>query len=284
LIDREIVKKMGDFVDKGEHIALASNDLRVVLKEKGWKPSEKHPEKRPWSPQTTRKAISRYTSPIARRCIKKVMKDGKPVRVMSIDHWDRASPVLKMLGYAGAISATNGRAFTLKLGQEVIEAGLRSRKGFAGFMQDRMRRILREQVFPRTGFIPDVFFIVEGFRSLEELHLHGVLDADNRDYHPQPLGNDLVDHIADALNLIGGAKTNKATQLVIRPITNLPGWIDYMTKRMLTTAEDIIVKRASANVRPLAQDESLVGATMNLRQRGRRWYHAARKGQDVQNW
>jgi hypothetical protein len=284
LVDREIVKKMGDIVDKGEHVALAANDLRVVLKEKGWRSSKKHPEKRAWAPKTTRRAISRFTSRIARKCIKKVIKAGEPIRVIATDHWDRASPVLKMLGYAGAITATNGRAFSLNLGQEVIDAGLRSRKGFAGFMQERMRRTLRELVQPKTGFVPDVFFIVEGYRSLEELHLHGVFDADNRGYRPRPLGDDLVDHISDALKAIGGKQTDPTKQLMVRPITNLPGWIDYISKRMLTTAEDLTVKRALAGFRPIVREESLVGATLNLRRRGRTWYQAARKKQNTQDW
>ena len=281
LLHRELLKRIGKIVKDGGLVALSKRAPRLVLKEGKGKP----PSKTPWAARSTRIAINRHLAPEARKRIKKITTSTGTVHAVSVPGWDHASMVLKALAYGAAIPVSNRATINLNISEKVALDAFRSRKGFAGYMEDRIVRALNETVFPETGFLPDFMFVVEFYGGFEIPHLHGVYDTSWRSGAASPRGFDLREVFDQALRTAGG-NMGKATarQQKSTPTDNLPGWFDYNTKRLFVTEWELALQRRRLGLPALRKRESLFGITKNLRRRGKDWYLQARASEAPVLW
>jgi hypothetical protein len=188
------------------------------------------------------------------------------------------------MAYGMAIPEERRFAFTLKLSDEVIVMALKSSRGFAGFMQDRIARFLRNGV-PYGGRV-DFTFVVEAWGKWERPHLQGGIElphpfADEDDVFS--LRDDRTELIREALIEAGG-RTRKSTQLNAKPMYEAAGWFGYLGKRRLVTARTLKRMRKSFGIAPLTKTETLVAATQSLRQAGKRWFENAKATENFVLW
>jgi len=191
-------------------------------------------------------------------------------------NWDHVSSVIKRMAYGSAIPATLRHTINLRLSDQVVLDALKSKKGFAGYMQDRIARCLRHEFGPRHP-IPDFVIGLEGAHGLDPFHIHGAIAMEpGRIYfdRQQPVGPD-GERIRAALLKAGGEWPGRARQLLLEECYDVTGWFSYIGKYRLVTARALLTARKRLGISALGQEESLVGATLALRRAGKRWYTAA---------
>jgi hypothetical protein len=185
---------------------------------------------------------------------------GRLIDVIWTPDWTHTGSRLKLLAFANVIAGESASAMTVKLGEDVVASALRSPRGFSGYITERMLRHLRQ-----AGSIePRYAFIVEG-SPLHDFHLHGVISSS--------LSNPTL---RAALAAVGGSTTLRATerQVDLRPITDLQGWVEYISKAPLLTTKALANERRKRGAEK--RNGGLIGASRSVRAEGAVWYRSAR--------
>jgi hypothetical protein len=251
---------------------------------------EPSPVRKSGTSTTTKKRKKTVPKSYSRRLIREANKHIQLVGSWSpgaskyrvwFPNWDHTSPLLKAMAYGMAIPETRRVAFSLKLSEQVIVRGLKSKLGFAGFMQDRIARYLRKAL-PKTHPAIDFVVVVEGWHRWEPLHVQGVIDL------PTPDLSDLLSEgehnlaIEKALQGAGGQFDGKSrgTQLDTRQAYECAGWFEYLGKRRMVTRKTLGQMRKELSIPNPRNAEGLVAATSGLKRAGKRWFDEARKSGD----
>jgi hypothetical protein len=185
------------------------------------------------------------------------------------------------------MTPSEAHAFSLKLTEQVIEAALRSPKGFVPYIQDQIARKLRER-FPRERR-PEFVVALEGayFQDSvisEQFHLHGAIEIypPSGPYLVVPGGNPR-NRIEDALREAGGVfpAAKRARQLLIKPMYGPLGWFTYIAKYRLSTINALPAARRERGITIRSAQEKVTGATTGIRRAGKTWFNAARSGDEL---
>lgn len=96
------------------------------------------------------------------------------VKTMWMPHWDHTGDRLKALAWCLAMNEQGARTMTLRLGTEVIEAGLADPKGLSTHLLRRINRHLKKAAYDLDLPVPEHFFMVEA-SDLGEVHIHGAI-------------------------------------------------------------------------------------------------------------
>lgn len=269
-LDQLVMKKIAKVMRLGSRVALTGRMPSPVAKASTSSPIKK---RKKTAPRNYQKRLIRQ----ATQRIQRVDEgSGSASRYRAwFPAWDHASPLVKAMAYGMAIPEEKRFAFSLKLSGEVVAKGLSSKMGFAGFMQDRLARYLRKAVGP--GHAVNFVFVVEAWRKWEQAHIQGAIELD--DFLP------FGDHgaaIGGALGGAGGVLQGKAkgTQLNVSLLYEAAGWFDYLGKRRMVTAATLAQLRKKAGVPARTVKEGLIGATVGLRQDGKRWFATSRASEE----
>jgi hypothetical protein len=200
--------------------------------------------------------------------------------LVCLPHWDHLAPLTKAMCYAMAIPSGQRIALTLILTPEIIESALKSRKSFAGYFQDRLRRYLKNAV-PPGHTVPDFVFVVEGWSKREDFHLQGAISLT-----PSLLSGAAGKKLRDALRAAGGVTKGTSTgeELKLVPMHEAAGWFGYLGKRRLVTAAKLVRDRSKLSLPGLDRKERLIVATTPLRRAGQKWYDDVRQSMDIVLW
>lgn len=185
---------------------------------------------------------------------RKTLADAKRqgVRVIPdlfLPHWDHASPLLKMLGWALASEALGAYPFTLRVSSEVMSQAEASGKSPARYLQDRISRHLRGL---KLEVKIEFWFVFEQGEG-EEPHLHGAIVV--------PRGAKKA--MASALRAAGGPWEPKCRQVLISERRCPVKWVGYSTKWHLSSAHKMGFDR-------------LLSATQGMKREARSRYQEAR--------
>ena len=164
-----------------------------------------------------------------------------------LPHWDHTTLPLKMLAYSIESAKDGAQTINLRPNPKVTEQALRSPRGPAGYMQDRIRREM-EKAFGRDN-IPDFWFVVET-DSDKRFHLHGAVVT------PTVVGApDMVDAALRAAGGTWDAAKGHHHQQISKSLDDPIYWAFYVCKRMnvgkaridrkLSASTDGVRKRAA---------------------------------------
>lgn len=167
-----------------------------------------------------------------------------------------------MLSFAQVMAVDGAMAFTANLSPTVVERGLASPRGLIGYLTDRIVRELKRSKLDAQAWA----FVIEA-SPLHDPHLHGVAGKADRGI------------LRGALSRAGGfTGPLSGREVDVRPITNLEGWIDYVTKGPLLTRRSL--DRASNAVSGANYTGGVLGASRGVRTAGSRWYRDKRSTAD----
>ncbi|HEY3798371.1 MAG TPA: hypothetical protein VGL58_08455 [Caulobacteraceae bacterium] len=192
------------------------------------------------------------------------------IKSIWVPGWDHTGDRLKALSWAMVLNESPGIAFTIRLGPEVISAGLSFKHGIAAYIRDRLQRRLRER-FHALGFpSPDMFVSIEVPRG-GELHVHGAVSVPgDRDDHCEEdkaylQAKAVVRHVLDQVagNWVGPSGVDRGRKVDTKRLDTPLRWVSYVSKCTLSS-ERMLDGRALA-------------ASNGLRSKARRWYVDARK-------
>jgi hypothetical protein len=173
--------------------------------------------------------------------------------ILLVPHWEHTGDRLKMLAWGMVMKEMGGEAMSLHLSRQVIRNGMRSAKGLAANLRDRITKRLRARFAGSIHAAPEFFFFIETAPGIDP-HLHGAISI------PPGMRNEVEAALRDA----GGAWGTGTRQLDLRPITDAAGWAAYISKFTHTTAY-------------LLQDSRIAAATNGLRRLAKTWYTLRRK-------
>ncbi|MEA3473262.1 MAG: hypothetical protein U9R70_07555 [Pseudomonadota bacterium] len=183
-------------------------------------------------------------------------EDGTITRRIWTPDWAHTGDRLKLFAMGASLEGPS-LTINIRLGPKAIRAGLASRRGFGGYLSERMTRLLKHGGDPS----PLYAFMIEASPA-HDLHLHGIIQT--------PIG-DLTRILAEVGREID---MRKERQVKVEPVTNMVGWARYIAKAPLVTAEALSYARRRAGLE--ARDDGLIGASLSLRRAGREWYRAMR--------
>lgn len=177
------------------------------------------------------------------------------VRTMWVPHWDHTGNHLKGMACAAALFERRGRALTLRLGPEVIDAGRSSPVGFAAYMRRKIAKALRAAAEGLGIETPEFFFVVED-TDLTEVHLHGAM--------LMPEDERAIRIVRAALVRAGGRWGGQSSgrQLDTPELETPVRWFAYINKWQLGSA--------------LHTQGRTFAATNGVRSMARAWYQDAR--------
>lgn len=177
------------------------------------------------------------------------------VKTMWVPHWDHTGDHLKGMACAAALFERQGRAMTLRLGPEVIDAGRTSPIGFAAYMRRRIAKALKAVAEDLGIETPEFFFVIED-TDLTEVHLHGAILIPNDERS--------VRAIRAALIKAGGKWRGQSSgrQLDTPELETPLRWFGYINKWQLGSA--------------LRVQGRTFAATNGVRAMARTWYQSAR--------
>lgn len=212
-----------------------------------------------------------------------VWYDGRMHYEVRLPNYSHSSPLTRALAYGACIKYEHRWAFTLHLSDKVIDEALRSKRGFASYIQDRVRDSLKEALRGTRLRMPEFFLIPEiDPERTERIHVHGVIEIVNDPFSRFP-GRATLNRraISDALGQAGGisdfAPGERARVVDIRPCTGVAGWVSYITKWYLSVAANLDVMRRARGYAIPDRKETLVAATQGLRRAGGKWHRDALK-------
>lgn len=277
-VEEKMLKKMGKLMGFGHRFALTACPPAVVASIVS-PPSTKKRKKK------TRRRLKTYEGRLTREVNKRIFLVS-PWSPTGSDYlacfpaWDHIAPITRALCYGMAIPAAQRFSMTLNPAQEITEAALRSDKGYAGYLQDRLRRYLKNAT-PLGQTVPNFVLVVEGWGRHEPLHLHGAISL-----APGFLSGIAGKRIRDAIRAAGGIAKGSATgrELDIKPIHEAAGWFRYLGKRRMVAPLKIVQDRARLGMPPLDKKKSLIIASTPLRQAGKKWFEDARQSMDFVLW
>lgn len=183
-------------------------------------------------------------------------EDGTITRRIWTPDWTHTGDRLKLLAMGASLEGKS-RTINIRLGPKAIHAGLASRRGFGGYISERMTRLLVQAGAPN----PLYAFMLEASPA-HELHVHGIIQS------PIP---DLM----EVLTAVGREiDMRKERQVKVAPVTDMAGWARYIAKAPLVTAEQLSYARRRCGLE--ARNDGLIGASLTLRRQGKEWYENAR--------
>lgn len=202
----------------------------------------------------------------------------KEAYLIHVPHWDFASDVWKVLSYVTSIPVGHRLAFSLVLTEDIAGRSLKSRKGPAAYLQDRIATELRNAFpgEPRPAFMMMLETTGQDWSTPEGLglHLHGVLELPTARSMPR-----LKRALLRAAGEAPGAR--RARQLLIRSALNPLGWTAYIFKHCLTTDRAVQTAQAVLHHPPAIGPVTLIAATSRLKADARGWYMAQRDSEDL---
>lgn len=183
---------------------------------------------------------------------------GRTKHTIWTPDWSHTGDRLKMLSMASTFVHDDGAvAFTVNLDPLVFDAALRSPRGVVGYFSERLTRHLAKHGLDRHSWA----FMIEA-SPLHDAHLHGVLRS-------AP-----ASALRAALTKVGGHKgVPTGREVDVKPVTNLNGWIAYITKNPLVTRRAL--RRAAQGV-STTYNGGLLGASRSARSEAARWYRRVR--------
>lgn len=165
-----------------------------------------------------------------------------------VPHWDHTGDRLKLLAWAMSIKGMGGQAMSLHIPDATWSKALKSARGPAAYLRDRMVKRLKK-AFASTGFPPPEFFFLVEASSTVRPHLHGAIVV--------PPG--MRTSVEAALIESVGVWRTGTRQLDLREITDAAGWACYVAKFTFTTMLTL-------------EDRRIAAATNGLRSTARAWY------------
>lgn len=187
---------------------------------------------------------SAYSVWLSRRTLADARRRGfRVIPDLFIPHWDHASPLLKMLGWALASEALGAYPFTLRISNEVMSHAKASSKGPARYLQDRISRHLR-RLKPEIKI--EFWFAFEQGEG-EEPHLHGAIVV--------PRG--AKEAVASALRAAGGLWEPKCRQVLISERRCPVKWVGYSTKWHLSSSHKMGFDRLVAATQGVKREAQL---------------------------
>ncbi|MDG2531021.1 hypothetical protein [Caulobacter endophyticus] len=182
---------------------------------------------------------------------------GQKQTTFYVPIWDHSGDYMKALAFGQVVYEAQGMAMSVNLGDEVINAAMKSSKSFAAHMRDRITSYLRTAMTELGQPVPDYFFMVEsGYGG--QPHLHGAIVI-----HDEP---EIRAAVLEALRKAGGDWKPRAKQVQVdlQPLVTPAKWIGYISKW-------------SALSKGRLGDASIVAASNGLRAKAKAWYQAARR-------
>lgn len=176
------------------------------------------------------------------------------IKTMWVPHWDHTGDRLKALAWCLAMNEQGARTMTLRLGPEVIEAGLADPKGLSTHLLRRINRHLKKAANDLSLPVPEHFFMVEA-SDLGEVHIHGAILLPSNANAYKAFRKALI--AAGGEWLGGGSARQLDTQALQTPVR----WIGYINKWRLGSAVKIQGKAFAA--------------THGVRRMGKDWYERA---------
>jgi hypothetical protein len=166
-------------------------------------------------------------------------KEGRPVKGGSVEaeiqkqyagyrlpHWEKTTLPLKVLALSVESHRQGAHTINLRVSKGIDEAARRSPRGIVSYMQDRIRKAMKETF---ADDAPEFWFVLERDNATR-FHLHGAVVI------PQPGCERMID---EALRRAGGSWSQKSFQQVGRPVTQPIWWAHYTTKSLNLTVLDI---------------------------------------------
>jgi hypothetical protein len=163
-----------------------------------------------------------------------------------LPHWEKTTLPLKVLALSVESHRQGAHTINLRLSKEIDEAARRSPRGIVSYMQDRIRKALKDAF---ADDAPEFWFVLER-DDATRFHLHGAVIV------PQSGCEPMID---DALRKAGGSWAQKSFQQVGSKLNDPIWWAHYTIKSLNMTVLDI--------------DTRLFASTLAIRQ-------AAREGWD----
>ncbi|MHC3127909.1 hypothetical protein OB03_11735 [Brevundimonas sp. GN22] len=176
------------------------------------------------------------------------------VKTMWMPHWDHTGDRLKALAWCLAMNEQGARTMTLRLGTEVIEAGLADPKGLSTHLLRRINRHLKKAANDLDLPVPEHFFMVEA-SDLGEVHIHGAILLPSNAKAYKAFRQALI--AAGGEWRGGGSARQLDTQALQTPVR----WTGYINKWRLGSALKIQGKAFAA--------------THGVRRMGKDWYKRA---------
>lgn len=190
-------------------------------------------------------------------------KEGRPVKGGLVEaeiqkkypgyrlpHWEKTTLPLKVLALSTESHRQGAHTINLRLSKEIDEAARRSPRGIVSYMQDRVRKAMKETF---ADDAPEFWFVLERDNAIR-FHLHGAVVV------PHPGCEPMID---EALRKAGGSWNQKKHQQVGSPVTQPIWWAHYATKRLNLTVIDI--------------DTRLFASTLGIRQAARTGWNDLRR-------
>ncbi|WP_295186798.1 hypothetical protein [uncultured Brevundimonas sp.] len=180
--------------------------------------------------------------------------EGELTRTIWTPDWTHTGDRLKLFAMGAALEG-EVKTINITLSKEVIEAALKSPRGFSGYFSERMSRSLKAA----GDSNPTYAFLVEGSPA-HPLHVHGIIQS--------PIPN-----IREVLALVGGKANHlraKERQVDTQRVWKLSGWLRYIAKASFVTADELARLRKMHTL-PSVSDR-LIGASASMRANGKQWY------------
>ncbi|WP_426039917.1 hypothetical protein [Brevundimonas sp. DC300-4] len=190
-------------------------------------------------------------------------KEGRPVKGGLVEaeiqkkypgyrlpHWEKTTMPLKVMALSVESHKQGAHTINLHLSKDIDEAARRSPRGIVSYMQDRIRKAMKETF---ADDAPEFWFVLERDNAIR-FHLHGAVVI------PQPGCEPMID---EALRKAGGSWSQKSFQQVGRPVVEPIYWAHYATKRLNLTVIDI--------------DTRLFASTLGIRQAARDGWDGLRR-------
>lgn len=157
---------------------------------------------------------------------------------------------LKVMALSVESHNQGAHTINLHLSKDIDEAARRSPRGIVSYMQDRIRKAMRETF---ADDAPEFWFVLERDNAIR-FHLHGAVVV------PHPGCEPMID---EALRKAGGSWSHKSFQQVGRPVCQPIWWAHYTTKSLNLTVIDI--------------DTRLFASTLGIRQAARDGWDGLRR-------
>jgi hypothetical protein len=281
LRDRAIMQALYKKTEKGGVFSLTAKRPRPV-KEKGESPKAK-------LKRLSKRKIWGFAKRLDREAKPYITKTtdlaGGRVWKVYLPNWSHVTDIIKCAAYGEAMYDWLRYSYSLHLAEGVIQAALRSKKGFVPYLHDQIDQELK-RVFRNhygEGPAPQHITTLEGayYQNAcvtEPFHLHGAFEIPDtyEDY-----GRDPHDLVRLALLTVGGEWHDRARQLKTRRMYGPTGWFTYSAKWRLATINALAAARKEFGIPARKGRESLIGATTSIRRRGKAWFNRARKTEEL---
>lgn len=177
-----------------------------------------------------------------------------------VPDWTHSGPRMKLVSYGATMLApTPPLAFTLRLGEATREAMVRSSRGPVGYMSERLSRHLRAAGDADAKFV----YALEA-SPLHDPHLHGMIRTDL----PLRALRKALEDAGGPISLASGRQAHT------RPVYDLKGWVEYITKASLLAVKEL--KRLGIKATGEARRSGILGASQAVRSDGAEWYRRNR--------